>query len=85
MRKLRDTYNELGIPRNEKKAVEAARSAEMQGAWIDGEKGICSSKGNKVGKYLIALVHVLNTRKRLRGRCRCWRGDWFIFSLFADP
>ena len=31
--------------------------------WIDGNKGICSPKVDKVGKYLTALTHVLQTRK----------------------
>ena len=85
MGKLRDTYNELGIPRNEKKAVEAARSAEMQGAWIDGEKGICSPKGDKVGKYLTALVHVLNTRKVSQRQMQMLAGGLVYLFSFRRP
>ena len=56
---LREEYQKLGVPRNEKKAVARASEGEMQGAWIDGEKGVCSAKPDKVGRYLSCLVHVL--------------------------
>ena len=34
---LQETYQANSVPRNTKKAVDAASAAEMQGAWIDGD------------------------------------------------
>lgn len=41
---LRKEYLRLKIPRNEKKGVDRQNQAEMQGAWIDGDKGFCCAK-----------------------------------------
>ena len=71
MQRLKDTYSEMGIPRNVKKAVEAAKAAEMQGAWIDGEKGICSPKTDKVGKQAPCIG--------------IWQEVWFTCVRFAGP
>lgn len=83
--KLRDTYSELGIPRNEKKAVEAAEAAEMQGAWIDGEKGICSPKTDKVGKYLTALVYVLGSRNVTQKQMQLLAGGLVYMFSYRRP
>ena len=56
---LQKTYLELNVPRNEKKAVAAQNAAEVQGAWIDGQRGICRAKGSKVAKYLTGVAYLL--------------------------
>ena len=83
--KLRDTYSELGIPRNEKKAIEAAKAAEMQGAWIDGEKGICSPKTDKVGKYLTALVYVLASKNVTQKQMQMLAGGLVYMFSYRRP
>ena len=57
----------------------------MQGAWIDGEKGTCSPKGDKVGKYLTALVHVLNTRKVSQRQMQMLAGGLVYLFSFRRP
>ena len=79
---LRDAYKQLGIPRNEKKAVEAAHAAEMQGAWIDGNLGICSPKPDKVGKYLSCLGFLLKTRKATRKQLQMVAGGMIFYVFF---
>ena len=36
---LRECYAEDGLPRHPKKAVQSKLGAEVQGAWVDGERG----------------------------------------------
>ena len=36
---LRDVYQDVGLPRHPKKSTEQRLQAEVQGAWIDGDKG----------------------------------------------
>ena len=60
---LRKEYLRLGVPRNEKKAVANSLTAEVQGAWVDGDRGICSAKPEKVAKYLCCLVDLLHRKE----------------------
>eukprot|EP00435_Cladocopium_sp_Y103_P073845 s126_g45.t1 len=82
---LQETYQSFSVPRNTKKAVEAASAAEMQGAWIDGDKGICSSKGDKVVKYLASLNHVLQSRKVSRKQMQMLVGGLVYIFSFRRP
>ena len=51
MQGLQDTYAELGVPRHPKKAVSRQPQAEVQGAIVDGTRGIAFPKVEKVLKY----------------------------------
>ena len=82
---LKEVYSELGVPRNVKKAVESSPAAEMQGAWIDGERGICSPKVDKVGKYLSCLVHVLHTRRVTQKQMQMLVGGLVYMFSFKRP
>ena len=82
---LKETYESLGVPRNEKKAVKNAETAEMQGAWIDGNKGVCSPKPDKVGKYLSSLVYVLHTKKVTQKQLQMLVGGLVYMFSFRRP
>ena len=69
-------------PAKTKKAVDAASAAEMQGAWIDGDLGICCSKGDKFAKYLASLNYVLYSQKVSRKQMQMLAGGLvYIFSF----
>eukprot|EP00438_Fugacium_kawagutii_P009601 Skav222519 [mRNA] locus=scaffold2265:359570:365510:- [translate_table: standard] len=57
---LRQEYQHIGIPINEKKSVSQSTLAEVQGALVDGETGIAMPKPEKVLKYVqlsLLLLH----------------------------
>lgn len=70
---LRQQYSHLGLPRHPKKAVARQSQAEIQGAWVDGEKGRVSPKPAKVLKYAGLAIHLIQagraTQKELQIVC----------------
>ena len=78
---LRAEYEKLGVPRNEKKAVAEAPKGEMQGAWIDGVKGICSAKADKVARYLTCVLYLIRKGKATRKQLQMAVGGLvYVFS-----
>lgn len=49
---LRLQYAKLQLPRHPKKSVQSALTAEVQGALIDGKRGVAYAKPDKVLKYM---------------------------------
>ena len=56
---LREAYQACGLPRHPKKATEQQLGAEVQGAWVDGDKGRVSAKPPKVAKYVALGMQLL--------------------------
>ena len=78
---LREEYLKLGVPRNEKKAVSKAPQGEMQGAWIDGDRGTCAPKPDKVARYLCCLMYLLTKGKASRRQLQMTVGGLvYVFS-----
>ena len=82
---LQKTYMELNVPRNEKKAVAAQNAAEVQGAWIDGERGICRAKGSKVAKYLTAVAYLLKKGRSTQKEIQMVAGGLVYLFSFRRP
>ena len=80
---LQETYESFSVPRNTKKAVDAASAAEMQGAWIDGDLGICCSKGDKIAKYLASLNHVLHSKRVTRKQMQMLAGGLIYIYIYS--
>ena len=74
---LREAYATAGLPTHPKKSVEQRATAEVQGAWLDGEKGTMSAKPSKVSKYVRLTLEALRpgraSQKRATGNWR-WPG-----------
>ena len=60
---LRQVYEELKIPVNEKKSVKSGLCGEMQGALVDGVKGTISPKPDKIARYLRGAWYLLQSRR----------------------
>eukprot|EP00438_Fugacium_kawagutii_P001254 Skav223450 [mRNA] locus=scaffold350:865004:869587:- [translate_table: standard] len=60
---LREEYSRWNIPINDKKSVCNARVAEVQGAIIDGQRGLVFPKMEKFGRYLKAGHYLLIQKK----------------------
>ena len=82
---LRKEYLKLGVPRNEKKAVAASPTAEVQGAWVDGNKGVCSAKPEKVAKYLCCLVDLLHRKEVTQQQMQMLVGGLVYMFSYRRP
>ena len=82
---LRKEYLRLKIPRNEKKGVDRQNQAEMQGAWIDGDKGFCCAKPSKTSKYLWALLDLLQKREVSQKQMQMLTGGLVYMFGFRRP
>ena len=57
---LRELYNDYKVPLNSKKSVQNQRRGEMQGAIVDGHRGVIFPKLDKFGRYLRATCYLLH-------------------------
>ena len=53
---LRGAYESVGMPRHEGKSVSREVKAEVQGAIVDGAKGLAYPKGGKLIKYTVMAI-----------------------------
>lgn len=82
---LRKEYLRLQVPRNEKKAVDRQATAEVQGAWIDGNAGFCCAKVGKVSKYLWALLDLLTRKEVSQKQMQMLTGGLVYLFGFQRP
>ena len=79
---LQSQYKKLQVPRNEKKAVFKQFSGEMQGAWLNGHKGIAYAKCDKASKYLRGVLEVLRQGRASQKQLQMLAGGLvYIFSF----
>ena len=79
---LQEEYLTMKVPRNEKKAVVNATAAEVQGAWIDGQSGVCSAKSSTVAKYLLGMLDVIQKRRASKKQLQMLAGGLvYLFSF----
>ena len=82
---LRKAYLELNVPRNEKKAVWEESAAEMQGAWIDGKRGVCRAKSEKTAKYLAGVSYLLERQRASQKEVQMIAGGLVYLFSFRRP
>eukprot|EP00435_Cladocopium_sp_Y103_P050459 s406_g15.t1 len=82
---LRQQYEHWEVPRNTKKAVTRSAHAELQGATVDGERGIAFPREVKLSKYFsMALALCLQDRATQRQwQVAC--GGLVYFTMFRRP
>ena len=83
--KLRDTYHELGLPRHPKKGVENQLKAEVQGAWVDGEKGTICAKPSKAVKYVGLALDLLERGACSQRELQVLGGGFVYIAMFRRP
>ena len=83
--RLRETYMEVGLPRHPKKAVENARQAEIQGAWVDGQKGTACAKPSKVVKYIALALDMLGRCAASQRELQVLGGGFVYVAMFRRP
>ena len=79
---LRQEYQAWGLPRHPGKAVSRKTVAEVQGAVIDGERGIAYPKGQKLSKYVTIAYQLVNETHCSQRQMQVVCGGLVYFSTF---
>ena len=82
---LREAYQRVGLPRHPKKSVMQMRQAEIQGAWVNGERGTVSAKPSKVAKYVRLGLELLKKGRASQKELQIVGGGFVYISMFRRP
>ena len=82
---LRAEYARWGVPRHPKKSVCRASKAEVQGAILDGAKGVAYPKAQKMGKYIQLCMLLLNRGRCSQRQAQVIGGGLVYLSMFRRP
>lgn len=82
---VREEYERLGMPRHPKKSVEQALVAEVQGAIVDGRRGIIYPKPVKMLKYLQVVFRLLEDGWANQRQLQVAAGGLVYVSMFRRP
>eukprot|EP00438_Fugacium_kawagutii_P032414 Skav234917 [mRNA] locus=scaffold840:917441:922639:+ [translate_table: standard] len=82
---LRQEYERWDIPRNTKKAVERASRCEMQGATIDGIRGVAHPREVKLGKYFGLALKLCSQDFATQRQWQVVCGGLVYFAMFRRP
>ena len=82
---LREEYAALGIPRHPKKAVATATVAEVQGAMVDGQRGLAHPKVEKVLKYMHLARLLLEEQVATQKQMQIVGGGLVYIAMFRRP
>ena len=79
---LRQEYQAWGLPRHPGKAVSRKTVAEVQGAVVDGERGIAYPKGQKLSKYVTIAYQLVSESHCSQRQMQVVCGGLVYFSTF---
>lgn len=79
---LRQEYERWEVPINKKKTVARSRVAEVQGALVDGEKGLAFPRESKLLKYVGATLALLGSNAASQKEMQVVCGGLVYFSMF---
>ena len=82
---LRQEYSVWEVPRNEKKSVQRAPHAELQGATVDGVRGVAFPKEAKIGKYLSLALTPVGQQAVSQRQVQVVCGGLVYFSMYRRP
>ena len=82
---LRQQYEKWEVPRNLKKAVARSDLAEIQGAQVDGQRGIAYPREVKLCKYLAATLSLLEASAVTQRQVQVVTGGLVYVSMFRRP
>ena len=78
-------YEAASIPLHPKKSVRQSKSAEMQGADIDGVEGIGQPRKEKLGKYVSAVLSLVRRARCSQKEIQVVGGGLVYFAMFRRP
>ena len=79
---LREEYLAWGLPRHPGKAVNRQGLAEVQGAVVDGQRGIAFPKGQKLSKYITIACKLMQETRATQRQMQVVCGGLVYFSTF---
>ena len=82
---LREQYAELGVPRHPKKGVARQTVAEVQGAIVDGVKGIAHPKVDKILRYAHLARLMLQAPSCIQKQAQVVGGGLVYMAMFRRP
>lgn len=82
---LREQYEVWDVPRNLKKAVERKPLAEVQGAMVDGVRGLAYPREVKLLKYVSAALKLCNQPQVSQRQMQVVCGGLVYISMFRRP
>eukprot|EP00438_Fugacium_kawagutii_P012767 Skav214216 [mRNA] locus=scaffold489:495523:498308:- [translate_table: standard] len=82
---LRRAYELQGLPRHPKKATEQQWLAEVQGALVDGQRGVISAKPAKVAKYIAMTLELLKHGRASQRELQVVGGGLVYLCMFKRP
>ena len=82
---LRQEYEHWEVPRNLKKSVSRSHLAEVQGAQVDGIKGITYPRESKLLKYLAATICLVEAGQTTLRQLQVVCGGLVYVSMFRRP
>ena len=82
---LRHDYQELGLPRHPKKAVQRAYVAEIQGALFDGYAGFAMPKPQKIWQYALLGWELVQRKRASLKELQVVCGGFVYIAMFRRP
>ena len=82
---LRSHYEYWDVPRNLKKAVHRASVAEVQGATVDGQRGMAFPREAKLLKYIAAGYHICGQKAVSQRQMQVVCGGLVYVAMFRRP
>ena len=82
---LREAYLRAGLPRHPKKATEQSLCTEVQGAWLDGDKGHLYAKPSKIAKYVALALNLIAQGRASQRELQVVGGGLVYISIFKRP
>lgn len=82
---LREVYQEMGLPIHPKKSLTQKFKGEIQGAWVDGEKGFIMAKPSKIVKYIGLALELIQRGKASQKELQIVGGGLVYASMFRRP
>ena len=79
---LRGAYLNVGMPRHEGKSVSRQVTAEVQGAIIDGKRGLAYPKGAKLVKYVVMALLLTSRASCAQRQMQVICGGLVYFRMF---
>eukprot|EP00438_Fugacium_kawagutii_P014258 Skav215743 [mRNA] locus=scaffold106:20958:23971:- [translate_table: standard] len=82
---LREEYAKLGVPRHPKKAVSRGTKAEVQGAIVDGLRGVAAPKVEKIFKYVHLAKLLVQAGYSTQRQMQIIGGGFVYIAMFRRP
>lgn len=79
---VREAYLAGGLPRHPKKSVSQQLEGEIQGAWMDGVRGMVLAKPSKIVRYIRLALEVLGAGKASQKELQVIGGGLVYVSMY---